>query len=74
MELLTVNNLWMMVATFLVFVMHLGFASLESGLTQAKNTTNILFKNLFVICMGILTYYAVGFELMYGGGLALAGN
>ena len=74
MELLTVNNLWMMVATFLVFIMHLGFASLESGLTQAKNTTNILFKNLFVICMGILTYYAVGFELMYGGGLALAGN
>ncbi len=74
MELLTINNVWMMIATFLVFVMHLGFASLESGLTQAKNTTNILFKNLFVICMGILTYYAVGFELMYDGGLAIMNN
>ena len=71
----TVSNLWMMVATFLVFIMHLGFASLESGLTQAKNATNILFKNLFVICMGILTYYLVGFELMYpGSGLALLGG
>jgi len=55
--------------------MHLGFASLESGLTQAKNATNILFKNLFVICMGILTYYVIGFELMYpGSGIALLGG
>lgn len=71
----TVSNLWMMVATALVFIMHLGFASLESGLTQAKNATNILFKNLFVICMGILTYYVIGFELMYpGSGIALLGG
>ena len=71
----TVSNLWMMVATALVFIMHLGFASLESGLTQAKNATNILFKNLFVICMGILTYYIIGFELMYpGSGIALLGG
>ena len=74
MDLFTTNNVWMMMATFLVFVMHLGFASLESGLTQAKNTTNILFKNLFVICMGILSYYVIGFELMYpGSGMALLG-
>ena len=71
----TVSNLWMMLATALVFIMHLGFASLESGLTQAKNATNILFKNLFVICMGILTYYIIGFELMYpGSGIALLGG
>ena len=71
----TISNLWMMVATALVFIMHLGFASLESGLTQAKNATNILFKNLFVICMGILTYYIIGFELMYpGSGIALLGG
>ena len=44
LELFTVNNTWMLVATFLVFIMHLGFACLESGLTQAKNTVNILFK------------------------------
>jgi Amt family ammonium transporter len=71
----TISNLWMMLATALVFIMHLGFASLESGLTQAKNATNILFKNLFVICMGILTYYIIGFELMYpGSGIALLGG
>ena len=59
------NNLWMMVAAFLVFAMHLGFAMLESGLTQAKNTVNILFKNTAIIAIGLLTYALVGFNLMY---------
>lgn len=63
----TANNVWMLVATFLVFIMHLGFASLESGLTRAKNTTNILFKNVSIISIGILTYAIVGFNLMYPG-------
>ncbi len=63
----TVNNTWMLVATFLVFIMHLGFASLESGLTQAKNTVNILFKNTGIIAIGLLTYAFVGFNLMYPG-------
>ena len=44
-NLFTINNLWMMLATALVFIMHLGFATLEAGLTQSKNTINILFKN-----------------------------
>jgi Amt family ammonium transporter len=61
------NNVWMMLATGLVFIMHLGFATLESGLTRAKNTTNILFKNTFIPCAGILTYFLVGFNLMYPG-------
>jgi Amt family ammonium transporter len=61
------NNVWMMLAAALVFIMHLGFASLESGLTRAKNTTNILFKNTFIVCAGILTYFLVGFNLMYPG-------
>jgi Amt family ammonium transporter len=67
MELLTTNNVWMMVCTFLVFFMHLGFSFLEIGLTQQKNTVNILFKNFFVITAGILIYYLVGFNLMYPG-------
>jgi ammonium transporter, Amt family len=46
----TANNVWMMLCAGLVFIMHLGFATLESGLTRAKNTTNILFKNTFIIC------------------------
>ncbi len=63
----TVNNTWMLVATFLVFIMHLGFASLEAGLTQSKNTVNILFKNVSIIAIGILTYAVCGFNLMYPG-------
>lgn len=66
-EMFAVNNLWMMVSTFLVFVMHLGFATLESGLTQAKNTVNILFKNVSIVAIGLLTYTLVGFNLMYPG-------
>ncbi len=66
-EMFTANNLWMMIAAALVFVMHLGFATLESGLTRAKNTTNILFKNTFIISIGIITYAFVGFNLMYPG-------
>jgi len=65
--LFTANNVWMMLAAGLVFIMHLGFATLESGLTRAKNTVNILFKNTFIICAGILTYYICGFNLMYPG-------
>jgi Amt family ammonium transporter len=61
------NNVWMMVATGLVFIMHLGFAALESALCQAKNTVNILFKNTMIPCIGLLTYYVVGFGLMYPG-------
>ena len=63
----TVHNLWMMIAAALVFIMHLGFASLETGLTRAKNTVNILYKNTLIPCIGILTYAVVGFNLMYPG-------
>ena len=64
----TVNNLWILIAAALVLLMHLGFATLESGLTRSKNTVNILFKNVFIISIGILTYAFVGFNSMYPGG------
>ena len=67
MELLTTNNVWMMICTGLVFFMHLGFTFLEIGLTRQKNTVNILFKNFFVITMGLLVYAIGGFNLMYPG-------
>ena len=66
-ELFTTNNLWMMIAAALVFVMHLGFACVESGLCRAKNTVNILFKNSLIPCIGLITYAFVGFNLMYPG-------
>ena len=62
---LTVNNLWMMICTALVFFMHLGFSFLEIGLTRQKNTVNILFKNFFIISAGLVLYATVGFNLMY---------
>ena len=65
MELLTSNNVWMMICTALVFFMHLGFSFLEIGLTRQKNTINILFKNFFVITMGLLVYCGFGFNIMY---------
>ena len=67
MEILTINNVWMMICTALVFFMHLGFAFLEIGLTRQKNTINILFKNIFIITVGLLLYALVGFNLMYPG-------
>ena len=63
----TTNNLWMMLATALVFIMHLGFATVETGLTRSKNTVNILFKNTLIPCIGLLTYALMGFNLMYPG-------
>ena len=71
MELLTTNNVWMMICTALVFFMHLGFSFLEVGLTRQKNTINILFKNFFVITMGLIIYCAFGFNLMYPGEFGL---
>jgi Amt family ammonium transporter len=66
-SIFTANNIWMMLAAALVFIMHLGFACVESGLTRSKNTVNILFKNTLIPCIGLLTYAFVGFNLMYPG-------
>ena len=72
-NLFTINNLWMMFATALVFIMHLGFATLEAGLTQSKNTINILFKNSLIPAIGLVTYTIVGFNLMYPADSILGG-
>ena len=66
-DFFTVSMLWTVIAAALVFMMHLGFASLESGLTQSKNTVNILFKNMFIICIGLVTYAVWGFMSHYPG-------
>lgn len=75
--LFTTNNLWMMLSAALVFIMHLGFATLESGLTRSKNTVNVLYKNTLTPMIGLLTYAVCGFNLMYpgvaGGVFAFAG-
>jgi ammonium transporter, Amt family len=58
--------IYLMLATVLVFIMHAGFAMLEAGMTRQKNAANIIGKNLMTITLGIITYYAVGWGVMYG--------
>ena len=74
MELLTTNNVWMMLCAALVFFMHLGFSFLEIGLTRQKNTINILFKNFFIITVGLIAYCLIGFNLMYPGDFNIIGG
>lgn len=62
-----IDNLWILIAAFLVLLMHLGFATVESGLTQSKNAVNVIYKNVFILCTGILIYAFIGFQLMYPG-------
>ena len=66
-DFFTTSMLWTVIAAALVFLMHLGFATLEAGLTQSKNTVNILFKNVFIISIGILSYAVIGFNTHYPG-------
>ncbi|MEA4863451.1 MAG: ammonium transporter [Victivallaceae bacterium] len=63
----TVDNLWVMIAGMLVFIMHIGFGTLESGLARAKNCTNVLFKNALTPPLGIITFFFCGYSLMYSG-------
>ena len=64
-DFFTTSMLWTCIAAAMVFIMHLGFATLEAGLTQKKNTVNILFKNVWIISIGLLTYAAMGFNTHY---------
>jgi Amt family ammonium transporter len=61
------NNTWMLIAAAFVFLMHLGFATLESGLVRSKNVVNILFKNTAIVAIGLITYGIIGFNMMYPG-------
>ena len=64
---LIVDNLWILISALLVFIMHLGFSALEVGLTRQKNTVNVLFKDMFIISIGLITYALIGFNTMYPG-------
>ena len=68
----TTSNVFMMFCAVLVFIMHLGFATLETGLTRAKNTVNILFKNVSIVAIATIVYAIIGFNLMYPCGAWIA--
>lgn len=61
-----VNTMWVIVASCLVFFMQAGFALVEAGLTRAKNTTNILYKNLMDFCFATIVFWAIGYAFMFG--------
>lgn len=67
-EMFTINNLWILLGAILVFAMHPGFALVETGLCRAKNSVNILAKNIITVAIGLLTYAIIGFNLMYPQG------
>ncbi len=60
------DTIWVLLAAFLVFFMQAGFAMVEAGFTRAKNTVNILMKNLMDFSIGSLIFFLVGYGLMFG--------
>ncbi len=69
-----INIVWTCIAAFLVFFMQAGFAMVESGFTRAKNTINIMMKNLMDFSIGTLAFFFIGFGLMFGVSNGLFGT
>lgn len=67
---LGLDNMWLLIAGFLVMFMQAGFALVEAGFTRTKNTANIVMKNLMDFSIGSLLYWTIGFTLMYGDSIA----
>lgn len=70
----SVNTIWVLFGTALVFFMQAGFSLCEAGFTRAKNTGNILMKNLMDFCIGTPAFWLVGFGLMFGKGSGIIGS
>jgi len=67
------DTVWVLIAAFLVFFMNLGFAMVESGLCRSKNTVNILAKNFTVFAIASISFWIVGWGLMFGNGNPFVG-
>lgn len=74
MTYVSVDVMWTLIGAAMVFFMQAGFSLCEAGLTRAKNTGNILMKNLMDFCIGTPVYWLVGFGMMFGGSGALIGG
>lgn len=62
----SINVIWLATASALVFFMQAGFALLESGMSRAKNSINVVMKNYMDVCIGSIIFWAVGYGLMFG--------
>jgi Amt family ammonium transporter len=69
-----IDTVWVLVAAMLVFWMNAGFAMVESGLCRAKNTTNILAKNFIVFAASSVSFWVIGWGLMFGDGTSFMGT
>ena len=69
-----VNTIWVLLGAVLVFFMQAGFAMVETGFTRAKNSGNIIMKNLMDFCLGTPIYWLLGFGVMFGSTGALFGS
>ena len=63
---ISINNVWVLVATFLIMFMQPGFAMVEAGFTRSKNSTNILTKNLVDFSLGAILFWVIGYTIMFG--------
>ena len=70
----SVNTIWVLLGAALVFFMQAGFSLCEAGFTRAKNTGNILMKNLMDFCIGTPAFWLIGLGIMFGSGTALFGK
>ena len=69
-----IDTLWVLMAAMLVFLMNLGFASLESGMARSKNTVNIMSKNFIVFAVSSMGFLLLGWGLMFGDGNGFIGT
>ncbi|MDT8447931.1 MAG: ammonium transporter [bacterium] len=67
------DTVWVLMAAVLVFFMQAGFAMVESGFTRSKNAVNIMMKNMADLAIGSLSFYVVGFAIMFGNGNGFMG-
>lgn len=63
----SLDTMWVLLGTVLIFFMQAGFAMVEAGFTRAKNAGNIIMKNLMDFCLGTLVFWFIGFGLMFAG-------
>ena len=68
------DTVWVLFAAVLVFFMQAGFAMVESGFTRSKNAVNIMMKNMMDLSIGTISFWAVGFGIMFGTGNAFFWN
>ena len=64
------DTLWVLIASFLVFIMHLGFAMVETGFSQSKNAVNIIMKNIMTISIAAIVFMALGFSITFGDSIS----